>query len=84
LLAGETPRLSTFLRPRTCNPAFDQLPAIDQLENEPMNLNEPFSMILGKRGYGEIFQTLVHLGSEAAYGWVLQGVTGDADANEDG
>jgi|SoiMetStandDraft_2_1073263.scaffolds.fasta_scaffold1127103_1 hypothetical protein len=36
MLAGETPRLSIFLYPRTRNPSFDQL------EDQPMNLNEPF------------------------------------------
>jgi len=43
-------------------------------------------MILGERGYGEIFQTLVHLGSEAAYlfVWIFQGATEGADANGDG
>jgi hypothetical protein len=47
-----------------------------------MNL---FSMILDERGYGEIFQALVHLNSEAAYSfvWVFQGATEDADANGD-
>jgi hypothetical protein len=45
-----------------------------------MNL---FSMALGERGCGEIFQILVHLGSEAAYPfvWGLQGVTDDENAN---
>jgi len=48
-----------------------------------MNL---FSMILGERRYGEIFQTLVHLCSEAAYPfvWIFQGATENADANGDG
>src|SRR5262245_43626684 len=36
MLAGDTLRLSIFLRPRTRNPAFDQF------EDEPMNLNKPF------------------------------------------
>jgi hypothetical protein len=47
-----------------------------------MNL---FSMILGERRYGEIFQTLVHPGSEAAYWfvWIFQGATEGADANAD-
>jgi hypothetical protein len=48
-----------------------------------MNL---FSMILRERGYGEIFQILVHLGSETAYPfvWGLPRATDDADVNGDG
>src|SRR5262245_2916688 len=76
MLARETPRLSIFLYPRTRNPAFDQL------EDQPMNLSEPFFNNSTREGYGEIFQILVHLGEEALPVCLgLPGATDNADAN---
>src|SRR5262245_27655156 len=76
MLAGETPRLSIFLYPRTRNPAFDQL------EDQPMNLSEPFFNNSTRERYGEIFQLLVHLVEEALPVCLgLPGATDNADAN---